>query len=273
MGWLLIGASALGSALFVAAAMRARHGFLARIIGLLRRIEQAPKALSQRSDLPPEVFALARRLGASANPCGRLVRLTQSGEMQLKPGAKSFAFKAEQTISVAEVSFIWRARFKIAGLPMQIVDYLVGGEGGLQGRIFDIFPVVAATDTDAMFRGEAMRYLSELIWNPDAILFNPELDWRAIDSRTLGISTGRGVRRCEVRLTLNEAGDPVGMEADDRPRQDGGSLTVCPWFVRGGGYRVNHGRRLPTEGVAGWRLDGIEFIYWRGHIESWSIEA
>lgn len=272
MAWLSIIGFALSSALFVAAVC-VRHGFLARINGLRRRIERAPKALGRRTDLPPEVIALARRLGASGNSCGRLVRLTQSGEMRLKPSAKSLAFKAEQIISVAEVGFIWQARFKIAGLPMQIVDYLVGGEGGLQGRLFDTLPVVASTDADATIRGEAMRYLGELMWNPDAILFNPQPDWCVIDSRTLGISIGSGARRCEVRLTLNEAGDPVGMEADDRPRQDGGSLTVCPWFVRGGDYRPMHGRRLPTDGVAGWRLDGIEFIYWRGRIESWSIEA
>jgi hypothetical protein len=33
--------------------------------------------------------------------------------------------------------------------------------------------------------------------------------------------TGEGARRCEIRLILNEDGDPVGTEADDRPRQNG----------------------------------------------------
>ncbi len=271
MSWLSIIVFTLGAALLFAA-LRTRHGFLARINGLQRRLEQAPKALTLRANLPPEVFALAHRLGVSDNSCARLVRLTQFGEMRLKPGTKPLAFKAAQTITVTEVGFIWRACFKMAGLSMQIVDYLVGGEGGLQGRILDIFPVVAATGTDAMFRGEAMRYLSELMWNPDALLFNPQLDWHVIDRRTLGITTGSGVRRCEVRLTLNEAGDPVSMEADDRPRHDGKRLTACPWFVRGCRYRAIDGRRLPTEGLAGWRLDGVEFIYWRGRIKSWSIE-
>ena len=61
-------------------------------------------------DLPPEV-ELARRLGVPDGGGGRLVRLTQSGEMWLKPGSKPLDFSAEQTIAAADVGFLWRAWF------------------------------------------------------------------------------------------------------------------------------------------------------------------
>ena len=93
-----------GMALLVGfAALAARRSFLGRIESLQRALDKAPKALAVRTDLPPEVVALARRLGVSDSGGGRLVRLTQSGEMWLKPGSKPLAFKAEQTIAVAEV--------------------------------------------------------------------------------------------------------------------------------------------------------------------------
>jgi hypothetical protein len=137
----------------------------------------------------------------------RSVRLTQIGYLRLKPGSKAVDFSAAQIMSVVEVGFLWRAWFRMAGVSMQIIDYVVGSEAGLEGRLLSSVPVVRMTGSDAMFRGEAMRYLAELMWNPDAILFNPQLTWRVLDARTLAVATGEGARRCEVRLILNEDGD------------------------------------------------------------------
>ena len=117
-----------------------------------------------------------------------------------------------------------------------------------------------------------MRYLAELMWNPDALLFNPHIDWRVINARTLAAATGKGARRSEIRLILDETGDPIRAEADDRPPIDNGQLVPCPWFARGRNYRSIGGRRLPTLGEAGWILDGKEFVYFRAHIVSWSLD-
>ena len=156
---------------------------------------------------------------------------------------------------------------------MQVIDYMVGSEAGLEGRLLGAFPLMRITDTDTMFRGEAMRYLAELMWNPDAILFNRQLTWRVLDARTLAVATGEGAHRCEVRLILNEDGDPIGIEADDRPRQIGRKVENCPWFGRASDFRTIGGRRIPTRAEAGWLIDGVEFVYWRGRVASWSEEA
>lgn len=256
------------------AAVAARRSFLGRIESLQRALDKAPKPLAVRTDLPPEVVALARRLGVSDGGGGRLVRLTQSGEMWLRPGSKPLAFKAEQAIAVAELGFLWRAWLTItAGLSMQVIDYTVGGKAGLEGRLLGTLPIIRMTDSDTISRGEAMRYLAELMWNPDALLLNRRLDWKVINAHTLAVATGDGTRRCEVRLILDEAGDLIGIEADDRPRQDGRVVTNCPWFGRGWDYRTIGGRRIPTQAEVGWLLNGIEFIYWRGRIDSWSLKV
>jgi len=153
-----------------------------RMEALQRSSEQALPA-STRTDLPAEAIDLARRLEAFGCRGGRLVRLTQSGEMRLRPGAKPLAFTARQTIALAEVRFFWRALFRVSGLPMQVVDYLIDGQGGLQVQLLDLLPVVRHKGGSAMFRGEAMRYLAELMWAPDAMLVNPQLDRRVMSSR------------------------------------------------------------------------------------------
>ena len=49
---------------------------------LQRSLERVPRAApAARTDLPPEVLALAPMLGVPDNGGGRLVRLTRSGEM------------------------------------------------------------------------------------------------------------------------------------------------------------------------------------------------
>lgn len=266
-----LGIAAIG--FFVGAATLARRDFLGRINRLQQTLDAAPPPAAARADLPPEVRTLAQRLGASTSGSGRLVRLTQSGQMWMKPGAKPLAFTAEQTFAVAEVGFLWRARFRMAGLSMGVIDYLVGSEAGLEGRLLGALPIVRVGNDDVAFRGEAMRYLAELMWVPDALLFNPQLAWRVIDARTLAVATGSGARRCEVRLILNDTGDPIRAEADDRPRAEGRLVTTCPWFARGGDYQTISGRRIPSWGEAGWILDGNEFVYFRCRMESWSSEG
>ena len=71
-------------ALAVVAAV-ARRAFYERIVTLKQSLEQVPMAPEERNDLPPEVLALARKLGVPKGECSRLVRLTQSGEIWLKP--------------------------------------------------------------------------------------------------------------------------------------------------------------------------------------------
>lgn len=258
--------------LAVVVAALVRRSFLGRIESLRRSLEKAPKALAARVDLPSEVFTLARRLGVCDDGGGRLVRLTQSGEMWLRPGSKPLAFKAEQVIAVAEVGFLWRAWLMMtAGVSMQVIDYMVGDKAGLEGRLLGALPIIRMTDSDTILRGEAMRYLAELMWNPDALLLNRQLNWRVINARTLAVATGDGTRRCEVRLILDDAGELIGIEADDRPRQDGRVVANCPWFGRGGDYRTIGGRRIPTRAEVGWLLNGVEFIYWRGRVDSWSL--
>jgi len=252
----------------------ARRTFFGRIECLQRSVEQTRTPSDPRTDLPSQVQALALRLGVPAGSNGRIVQLTQSGEMWLKPGSRPLSFTAQQTIAIPEVAFLWRARLPISvGLPMNVIDYVVGHEAGLESWLLGVLPVVHTADGDTMFRGEAMRYLAELMWNPDALLLNRQLDWRVLNTRTLAVATGEGTRRCEIRLILDGAGDVIRIEADDRPRQIGRLVTNCPWFGRAGDYRTIDGRRIPLQAEVGWLLDDVEFIYWRGRIESWSLKA
>lgn len=115
-----------------------------------------------------------------------------------------------------------------------------------------------------------MRYLAELMWNPDAILANRALEWHVVDARRIAVSKGAGGRRSEVCFLLDERGDISGVEAKDRPRLVGREIVPTRWFGRPQEWSLLEGRRIPTTVEVGWIIEGTEFIYWRGEITSWS---
>lgn len=81
-----------------------------------------------------------------------------------------------------------------------------------------VIPVARAERSSALMRGELMRYLAELAWAPDAILFNVTLRWREDGPDRLSVSAGVGETAAEVTLSLDGEGRIAGSFAPDRPR-------------------------------------------------------
>ena len=61
---------------------------------------------------------------------------------------------------------------------------------------------------------ERVRYLSELVWAPDAILCNPHLRWLALDECTLLVSTGEAPDSAHVMVHLDARGRIQTLEAE-----------------------------------------------------------
>jgi hypothetical protein len=213
------------------------------------------------TDPPPAVRRYVDR--ANAVEPAQQVRVTQVGEMWLKPGGRALSFEAVEDFAVAEVAFEWRARFRF----LRVVDRFAAGEGLLEARFLGLIPVMRQTGTELAV-GEALRYLAELVWAPHAMVANPSLEWRELDERHVEVATQIGSTRAAVRLELDEAGDVVGARVDDRPRAEGKTIVRRPWSGTFGEYAVVDGIRLPTHGEVRWELPEGPFTYWRGTIRS-----
>ena len=113
--------------------------------------------------------------------------------------------------------------------------------------------------------GEAMRYLAELPWVPDAILENGALIWNQIEAQRVRVSLGE----VAVEFRFDGAGDIVEMTAKDRPVRDpDGESRLRDWRGRFSEYRWIGGRRIPARGEVGYDYpDGYE-PYWRGEINA-----
>jgi hypothetical protein len=195
------------------------------------------------------------------------VRFSEHGEMQLRPGRWS-PFLAEQEMEADRVEFAWHANFRIAPLvSLRVRDWYRAGAAGLDVRFLG-FPVVRANGEDVA-RGEAMRYLAELVWVPQAFVSNRALEWREVDESRVEVATRVGAERVAVTLRFDEAGDIVAISAE-RPRRVDKQVVDTPWSGVFGNYRELDGVRLPSTGEVSWLLPDGLFTYFRCTLSAWS---
>ncbi len=247
-----------------------RYRFIAHLDRLDAELQKPDGIRVARTDLPVEVLALAARLGARADGNLGYVTFKQTGQMWQAPGAKPMAFSASQTIRLDASGFLWRASF---GGMVMVADYFVGNNGGMEVRALGAVPLTSIVGSAVANKGEIMRYLAELPLSPDAILFNKELDWAVIDSKTLKVASGDGDSRGEVTLYLDDYGLVSRMRAESRPyAEKDGRSSEHPWIGRLWDYQTVGGRMIPIQAEVAWELEAGEFIYWRGNNLDWTAK-
>ena len=238
-------------------------------------IEAAERQLlASQVSVPPDQAAIPELIVAFALRAGGrvggplAVAIRQKAEMKLGIDAAFMPLEATQTSGTRNPGFVWHAWGTMAAvIPLAVVDSYVNQTGGLEARIAGSITVASASGAD-VDRGEAMRFLAELPWNPDAMLNASALQWRQLDEKTVEVSLMTKGGLALVRLMFNGAGDVVGSEADDRPMSVGSSSVPTRWIGRFSDYGQVGSYRLPRHGEVAWLLPAGEFLYWRGQIVS-----
>jgi hypothetical protein len=212
---------------------------------------------------------LVRRYLARSLPAGgrvpATVRVQQTGEMRQRPGGRAMSFRATEDFAVSRVAFSWRANFRLVGpLTLTVVDEFADGIGQVRLSLLGI-PLRSMKGPETNV-GEAMRYLSELAWAPQAIAANRELAWREVDERTVEVASQRGPTAV-VEWEFDGAGD-IARATGTRPFPVGKTFVPTPWGGDFSDYRSFNGTRIPTLGQAWWELPEGRFVYWRGRIHA-----
>jgi len=193
------------------------------------------------------------------------VTMVQDAEMRLAVDQPFFRLDASQLSGTRQPAFVWQAAGAIAPIvPLRILDFYVDSLGELEVRIAGSVPIATATGPETA-KGEAMRYLAELPWNPDAILNAAGLTWRQVDSVTVEVSMLTSGGPATVLLHFDASGDITEIEAADRPRAGD---TPARWLGRFSDYAQLGAYRFPRYGEVAWDLPEGEFVYWRGAILS-----
>jgi hypothetical protein len=145
---------------------------------------------------------------------------------------------------------------------MKVVDRFGDGEGELRVSLLGI-PLQRQAGPELNV-GEAMRYLAELAWAPQAIAANRELDWRAVGERTVEVLYDAAVT-ATVQWEFDDAGDLI-RATGVRPFPVGKTFVATRWGGDFGEYRNFSGTRVPGVGEAWWELPEGRFVYWRGRV-------
>jgi len=246
-----------------------------------RRIQVRTEALRSspparwRDDLPPPVAAFARRCGAGAQDRSSpsAARFSQRADLRLAQGAPFHPIRAEQHVALGGAGFAWDASRWIGPFrSFRVIDAYDSVLGGmLEARLLGSLAVASKSGSDIAL-GEALRYLAELPWAPDAILGNPAIAWRITGDRSAEAALSLPEGTARVSFGFDEAGDIETVEAKDRPAFDArGRAARYDWRGRFWGYRRIGPRRIPEWGEVGYVYpEGYE-VYFRGRILSYEL--
>ena len=257
--------AAMGAAIHVVMAAR----FRARADGLAQAIVLGPPVST--AETPPVITDYAMANGAGSGGPARAVRLVQDAELQLSPDGAFAPMPAVQTIGLGAPGFGWFAEAPLAGVPKyRVIDAYVDGTGLLEARLFGSIRIAHAKGAIAD-RAEAMRYLAELPWVPDAMIGNPDIVWTQRDDGWVEAALDLPDGRVAVRFRFDGA-DIVEMWADARPDidDDGREITRI-WRGHFSEYIVIGDRRIPSRGEVGYVTNGQYAPYWRGQVTEYQI--
>jgi hypothetical protein len=237
--------------------------FRSRAMALVAEVTAGPGTTEVR--VPEAVRRFAERNGAGGTGL-RAQRIVQQAEFRSGREGAWGPMPAVQHIGLGAPNFVWYARAPGPLVPrFTVIDAYVSGRGVLRANLLGSVPVANATGP-VIDRSEAMRYLAELPWAPDAILGNPDILWSEREDGQVEAALDTPSGRAAILYTFDEAGDIVATLGLRPDRGADGAEILREWRGTFGEYGWVGGRRIPTRGEVGYVEDGSYWAYWRGRV-------
>lgn len=142
---------------------------------------------------------------------------------------------------------------RMYGLPVHVRDSIQDGRGSMIGVLAKHFQLFHSTGPE-MDQGQLITALADAVFMPSVFL-QEYIVWRTIDQRTVeGTITWNGVS-AKGRFTLDDSGDIVRFDTDDRYMDENGKGTsLVPWFVLYENYENDGHYRRPGCVSVNWKL-------------------
>jgi hypothetical protein len=211
------------------------------------------------ADLPDPVRRYLTYTGVVGQPWIDTVRLKQAGRFRQGPDRPWMPMTAEQTYTTDPPSFVWNARFKVAGLPLlRARDEYRAGHGHMFARLAGLFTVFDLRGEE-LDQGTMMRYLNEMMWFPIAFLGN-NVTWQFVDDRSARVTLHDRGKTVSARMVFDGIGRLTNF-VTLRYREIRGDFSLDPWSTPITGYGLRAGLNLPVRGQAVWNLPSGDLTY------------
>jgi hypothetical protein len=215
-------------------------------------------------NLPEPVQRYMAYTSVVGKPWIHTARVKQTGRFRLGRDRPWMPMRAVQYYTTDPPGFVWKARFKVAGLwLLSAQDTYKAGHGHMFGKVAGLFTVFDARG-EKLDQGTRMRYLSEMIWFPVAFL-GENITWQGVDDHSAQVTFTDSGKSVSARLIFDDAGRPTNFIAQ-RYREIKGDFSLDPWSTPIVEYGVHAGLNLPVRGQAVWNLPSGDLPYWDGEI-------
>jgi hypothetical protein len=209
--------------------------------------------------LPEPVRRYLEYTGVVGTPWIDTVYLKQRGRFRLGLDRPWMPMVAEETYTTDPPSLTWKARFKVAGLPLlRARDRYAGGQGHMFGKLAGLITVFDARG-DELDQATMIRYLNEIMWFPTAFL-GENITWQEVDDQSAEVTFTDGGKSVSGRMFFDQVGRLTNFTAL-RYREMEGQYSLDPWSTPMTGYGVLAGLNLPLRGQAVWNLPEGDLVY------------
>jgi hypothetical protein len=206
--------------------------------------------------------------GVVGTPWIDTVYLEQAGRFRQGLDRPWMPMTARERYTTDPPSFVWDARFKLAGLPvLRARDKYESGSGHMFGRVAGLFTVFDLRGEE-LDQATMVRYLNEMIWFPTAFL-GENLTWESLDDRSAQVTFEDHGRTVSAQMFFDSEGRLTDFSAM-RYREIEGKFSLDPWSTPITGYGMRAGLNLPVRGQAVWNLPAGDLVY--GELEITRIE-
>jgi len=264
---LVAGIALIGAIFAVGAGGRALREMVAEEVEQLKHGSAAVPSRtwdeSRWAALPEPVRRYLRFAIPTGQPAIRWARLTQHGEMRLRPDREWLPLTAEEYITGEPPGFVWQALVQLkpwmwwAGR-----DKYLAGQGARLIKLATVVPVVDRLGRE-MDQSGLVRVLTELVWLPTALRLGGPVRWEAEDEDTArAVITDRG-REVAARFYFGPRGEVRRVTTRDNFREEGGKVALTEWTATLDRYEAVQGVMVPREAEAAWVQEGVEMPYVR----------
>jgi hypothetical protein len=219
-------------------------------------------------NLPEPVQRYMHYTGVVGKPWIDTVHLKQSGSFRRGVDQPWMPMTAEQFYTTDPPGFVWKARFKVAGLPLlRARDTYKDGHGRMFARLAGLIKVFDVRG-EKLDQGTMLRYLSEMIWFPTAFL-GKNITWQEVDEHSAEVTFSDRGRSVSAHMFFDDEGRFTDFTAM-RYREVDGDFSLDPWSTPITGYGTLAGLNLPVRGQAVWKLPSGDLPY--AQLEITSVE-
>jgi hypothetical protein len=193
---------------------------------------------------------------------GQLGRLRSADDKPWRP------FVAEENFVTAPPGFSWRARVRVAGMPLvRGWDSYLHGRGWMQIRLGGVLTIADLHD-GPMNQASLLRYLNEMVWFPAAYVLG-NIRWAEIDERTAQVSITDAGLTASGTMRFGHDGRPLEFTALRHRHLGQGRFSLDRWVTPYSEYGELSGVRVPTAGWAEYRLPAgpLRYIELRVHAQ------